>query len=162
LKVRDLMIPIHDFLRPDVTLKDAVNLLHIARRDAEKQGVKGLPVLDDHYKLIGILSMRDILKAVYPSYMSMMNLGNFTWDGMLESLAKRAGAEKVTAHMSRDLWTVQENDSLMECVDLMIKHDIKRVPVVDQTGKVVGMIYERDVFNAITNAMFDDRPEGEK
>ena len=162
MKVRDLMIPIHDFLRPDVTLKDAVNLLHIARRDAEKQGVKGLPVLDDHYKLIGILSMRDILKAVYPSYMSMMNLGNFTWDGMLESLAKRAGAEKVTAHMSRDLWTVQENDSLMECVDLMIKHDIKRVPVVDQTGKVVGMIYERDVFNAITNAMFDDRPEGEK
>jgi CBS domain-containing protein len=156
------MIPIHDFLRPDVTLKDAVNLLHTARRDADKQGVKGLPVLDDHYKLIGILSMRDILKAVYPSYMSMMNLGNFTWDGMLESLAKRAGAEKVTAHMSRDLWTVQENDSLMECVDLMIKHDIKRVPVVDQTGKVVGMIYERDVFNTITNAMFDDRPEGEK
>ena len=162
MKVKDLMIPIHDFLRPDVTLKEAVNLLHIARRDAEKQGVKGLPVLDDHYKLIGILSMRDILKAVYPSYMSMMNLGNFTWDGMLESLAKRAGAEKVVAHMSRDLWTVQENDSLMECVDLMIKHDIKRVPVLDQSGKVVGMIYERDVFNTITNAMFDDRPEGEK
>jgi len=162
VKVKDLMIPIHDFLRPDVTLKEAVNLLHIARRDAEKQGVKGLPVLDDHYKLIGILSMRDILKAVYPSYMSMMNLGNFTWDGMLESLAKRAGAEKVAAHMSRDLWTVQENDSLMECVDLMIKHDIKRVPVLDQSGKVVGMIYERDVFNTITNAMFDDPPEGEK
>ena len=162
MKVKDLMIPIHDFLRPDVTLKEAVNLLHIARRDAEKQGVKGLPVLDDHYKLIGILSMRDILKAVYPSYMSMMNLGNFTWDGMLESLAKRAGAEKVVAHMSRDLWTVQENDSLMECVDLMIKHDIKRVPVLDQSGKVVGMIYERDVFNTITNAMFDDRPGGER
>ncbi|MEI7639373.1 MAG: CBS domain-containing protein, partial [Syntrophus sp. (in: bacteria)] len=68
MKVKDLMIPIHDFLRPDVTLKEAVNLLHIARRDAEKQGVKGLPVLDDHCKLIGILSMRDILKAVYPSY----------------------------------------------------------------------------------------------
>ncbi len=150
------MIPIQDFLRPDDTLKEAVNLLHIARRHEERQGVKGLPVLDARQKVIGILSMQDILKAVYPSYMSMMNLGNFTWDGMVESLAKRAGDEKVAAHMSREVMTVQEDDSLMECVDLMIKHHVKRLPVLDQTGKMVGMIYERDVFYAITSAMLDE------
>jgi predicted transcriptional regulator len=156
VKAKDLMIPIQDFLRPDDTLKDAVNLLCVARRDVERQDVKGLPVLDAHQKVIGILSMQDILKAVYPSYMSMMNLGNFTWDGMVESLAKRAGDEKVAAHMSREVMTVQEDDSLMECVDLMIKHHVKRLPVLDQTGKMVGMIYERDVFYAITSAMLDE------
>ena len=150
------MIPIQDFLRPDDTLKDAVNLLRVARRDVERLDVKGLPVLDARQKVIGILSMQDILKAVYPSYMSMMNLGNFTWDGMVESLAKRAGDEKVAAHMSREVMTVQEDDSLMECVDLMIKHHIKRLPVLDQNGKMVGMIYERDVFYAITSAMLDE------
>ena len=156
MKAKDLMIPIQDFLRPDDTLKDAVNLLRVARRDVERQGVKGLPVLDARQKVIGILSMQDILKAVYPSYMSMMNLGNFTWDGMVESLAKRARDEKVVAHMSREVMTVQEDDSLMECVDLMIKHHIKRLPVLDQNGKMVGMIYERDVFYAITSAMLDE------
>ena len=88
--------------------------------------------------------------------MSMMNLGNFTWDGMVESLAKQAGNEKVASHMSRDVMTVQENDSLMECVDLMIKHHVKRLPVLDQAGKVVGMIYERDIFYVITSAMLDE------
>lgn len=162
VKAKNLMIPIQEFLKPDQTLKEAVNLLRAARRDEERQGVKGLPVLDDHHKLVGILSMQDILKAVYPSYMSMANLGNFTWDGMVESLAKRAGAERVAAHMSRDLWTVQEHDSLMECVDLMIKHNIMRLPVLDDVGKVVGMIYERDVFNVITAAMLDESPGEEK
>ena len=156
MKAKNLMIPIQDFLRPDDTLKDAVNLLRVARRDVERLDVKGLPVLDARQKVIGILSMQDILKAVYPSYMSMMNLGNFTWDGMVESLAKRAGDEKVAAHMSREVMTVQEDDSLMECVDLMIKHHIKRLPVLDQNGKMVGMIYERDVFYAITSAMLDE------
>jgi CBS-domain-containing membrane protein len=156
VKAKELMIPIRDFLSPENTLKDAVKLLKTARRDVERQGVKGLPVLDAHQKVIGILSMQDILKAVYPSYMSMMNLGNFTWDGMVESLAKQAGNEKVASHMSLDVMTVQENDSLMECVDLMIKHHVKRLPVLDQAGKVVGMIYERDIFYVITRAMLDE------
>ena len=156
MKAKELMIPIRDFLSPENTLKDAVKLLKTARRDVERQGVKGLPVLDAHQKVIGILSMQDILKAVYPSYMSMMNLGNFTWDGMVESLAKQAGNEKVASHMSRDVMTVQENDSLMECVDLMIKHHVKRLPVIDQAGKVVGMIYERDIFYVITRSMLDE------
>jgi CBS domain-containing protein len=162
VKAKDLMIPIQEFLKPDHTLKEAVNLLRSAKRDVERQGVKGLPVLDTHHKLIGILSMRDILKAVYPPYMSMANLGNFTWDGMVESLAKKAGAERVMAHMSRELWTVQEHDSLMECVDMMIKHNVMRLPVLDHSGKVVGMIYERDVFNVITAAMLEESPVGEK
>jgi CBS domain-containing protein len=162
MKTKALMIPIQEFLKPDQTLKEAVNLLRSARRDEERQGVKGLPVLDANKKLVGILSMRDILKAVYPSYMSMMNLGNFTWDGMVESLAKKAEAERVMTHMSRELWTVQEHDSLMECVDMMIKHNVMRLPVLDHSGKVVGMIYERDVFNVITAAMLEESPVGEK
>jgi CBS domain-containing protein len=160
VKAKDIMIPIQEFLKPDQTLKEAVNLLRSARRDEERQGVKGLPVLDANQKLIGILSMQDILKAVYPSYMSMANLGNFTWDGMVESLARKAGAESVAAHMSRELWTVQERDSMMECVDLMIKHNVKRLPVLDQSGKVIGMIYERDVFDAITSSMLDKKQGG--
>lgn len=162
MKTQDTMIPIREFLKPDQTLKEAVNLLQAAGRAVDRQGVKGLPVLDDHHKLIGILSMRDIIKAVYPPYMSMANLGSFTWDGMVESLAERAGAERVAAHMSRDLWTVRERDSLMKCIDLMIKYNITGLPVLDDVGNVVGMIYAQDVFNVIHDVILAESPEGGK
>ncbi len=156
MKAKDLMIPIQDYLSPDNTLKEAVNLLRIAKKGEEKIGVKGLPVLDKEGKLIGMLSMTDILKAVHPSYMDLMNLSNFTWDGMVESLAKSAADKKVETVMSKEVFTVKEDDPLMECVDLMIKNNIRRLPVIDKAGKVVGMIYERDVFFAIVKAMLDD------
>ncbi len=156
MKAKDLMIPLQEYLTPDNTLKEAANLLRIAQRGEEKIGVKALPVLDASGNLTGILSIGDILKAVHPAYMDLMNLSNFTWDGMVESLAKSVAHKKIETVMSKEVFTVKEDDPLMECVDLMIKNNIRRLPVVDKTGKVIGMIYERDVFFAIVKAMLDD------
>lgn len=156
MKTKDLMIPLQEYLKPDNTLKEAVNLLRIAKRGEEKVGVKGLPVLDDKGKLVGMLSMRDILKVVFPFYMTMMDLGDFTWDGMVESIAKKSSDKKVKDVMSKVVITVTEDASLMECVDHMMKHNIKRLPVVNKEGKVLGMLYERDVFFAITKAMLEE------
>jgi CBS-domain-containing membrane protein len=138
-------------------LKEAVNLLRIVRTGEEKVRVKALPVLDPAGKLIGILTMSDILRAVHPSYLNMMNLGNFTWDGMIEEMAKKAADRRVSEVMTKtEVLTVRPNDSLMECVDHMLKQCVERVPVVDADGKAVGMIYERDVFFAVVKAMIDD------
>jgi CBS domain-containing protein len=156
MKAKDLMIPIYEFLRPDNTLKEAVNLLRNAKRGEEKVGVKGLPVLDENGKLIGMLSMGDILKAVFPSYLSMMNLGDFTWDGMVESMAQKVSGKKVEELMTEPVVTVDEEASLMECVDHMIKKNVKRLPVIDKSGRVAGMLYERDVFFVIVKSMLDD------
>jgi len=162
MKAKDLMIPIQDYLRPDNTIKEAVNLLRTARKGEERVGAKGLPVLDKNGKLVGMLSMGDLLKAVYPSYMSMMDLGDFTWDGMVESLAKQLDDKKVDIFMTRHVITVKEDDPLMECVDHMIKNNVKRLPVVDKTGKIVGMIYERDIFFAIVKTMLEENTGGVK
>ncbi|HAK88996.1 MAG: hypothetical protein A2077_01355 [Nitrospirae bacterium GWC2_46_6] len=162
MKAKDLMIPLQDYLKPENTLKEAVNLLLTAKRGEEKVGVKGLPVLDKNGTLMGMLSMGDILKAVFPSYMSMMDLGEFTWDGMVESMAKKVSGKKVEALMTEPVVTVDEDASLMECVDHMIKKNVKRLPVLDGSGRVVGMIYERDVFSAITKAMLDENDGGAK
>jgi len=162
MKAKDLMVPIRDFLKPDSTIRDAVNLLKTAARGEQRVGVMGLPVFDDNGKLVGMLSMTDILRAVYPSYMSMMNLGDFAWDGMLESLAEQARDKKVGEFMSRDVVTVNENEPLMECVDLILKKRVRRMPVLDKKGKVVGMVYLRDIFFAITKAMLGEDIGGGK
>ena len=135
MKAKDLMVPVYDYLRPDSSLKEAVNLLRTAIRGEQKFGVMGLSVLDKTGKLVGMLSMIDVLKAVYPSYMSMMDLGEFTWDGMVESLARKAGDRKVNDFMTSPVVTVREDDPLMECVDVILKHHVRRMPVLDKPGR---------------------------
>jgi predicted transcriptional regulator len=160
MKAKDLMIPLQEYLKPETTLKEAANILRTAKRDEERFGVKGLPVLDAAGKMIGFLSMGDILKAVFPSYMGLMNLGDFTWDGMVEDMAKKAGNKKVSDMMTREVISVEEDSSLMECVDHMLKNNVKRLPVIGKDGKIAGILYERDVFFAITRAMLDENAGG--
>jgi CBS domain-containing protein len=157
MKAKDLMMPLQGYLKPDNTLRDAVNLLKVAQI-----GVKGLPVLDEAGKLVGMLSMSDILKSVHPAYMDLMNLGEFTWDGMLEETAKKIADKKVYTLMTKDVITVKEDSSLMDAVDHLIKRNVKRLPVLDNAGKLVGMLYERDVFFAIVKAMLNENSGGGK
>lgn len=153
MKAKDLMIPLQEYLTPDHTLKEAANLLRIARRGEEKIGVKALPVLDTKEKLIGILSIGDVLKAVYPKYMYQMDLGSFTWDGMVEKIAKKMAGRKVRDFMTQMVITVKEEAPIMECIDHMLKHNVKRVPVLNKENRVIGILYERDIFYFITDAM---------
>jgi CBS domain-containing protein len=156
MKAKDLMVPLQEYLTPGTSLKEAANLLRVARRGEEKVGVKALPVLDKEGNLAGILSIRDILKAVYPSYMYLMELGSFTWDGMVETFAKKAADQKVEELMTRTVITVKEDSHLMECIDHMLKHNVKRVPVLGKDNKVAGMLYERDVFYEISKSMIQN------
>lgn len=161
-KAVDIMVPITESLRPDTSVKDAVIRLKTTRRSEQKYGVKGLPVVDEKGKLVGLLSIGDIKKAIYPYYMKEMNLGDMAWDGMLETMARRLKEKKVGEIMTTDVPPVDEDAPLMECLDHMMKHDVTRVPVVDAGGRVSGMIYERDLFNVITDAIFglDNAVEG--
>ena len=156
MKAKDLMIPLQEYLKPDTSLKDAANILRTAKRDEERFGVKGLPVIDEKGTMVGFLSMGDILKAVFPSYLSLMNLGDFTWDGMVEDLAKKVKDRKVSEMMTKKVITVNEDSSLMECVDHMLKNNVKRLPVMGKDGKVTGILYERDIFFTITKTMLNE------
>jgi len=162
MKAKDLMIPLQEYLTPGNTLKEAAHLLRIARRGEEKIGVKALPVLDEGGKLVGILSIGDILKAVYPSYMYLMDLGEFTWDGMVESFAEQAADKKAADLMTRKVITVNAEATLMECIDHMLKNNVKRVPVLSKEEKVIGMLYERDVFYEITKSILSESAGGGK
>ncbi len=156
MKAKDIMEPIKDFLTPDETLKDAVRKMKVARRGEGKVGVKGIVVLDGKGNLIGIVSIKDILKAIEPFYMSMTDLGVFTWEGMLLEMAKKAADKKVIDVMTKHVVTVPEDAALMECADLIVKHNLQRVPVVDKQKKVVGIVYVRDLYYAIIKVLLEE------
>jgi CBS domain-containing protein len=159
-KAKDIMIPLHGYLREDSSLREAARRLVSTRRSEKRVGVKGLPVLDGEGRLVGIVSMGDVLKAVFPEYLALMDLGEFTWEGMAENLARKVGDKTVSRIMTREVIKVREESSLMECVNRMIKHNVKRLPVLDGEGRVVGVVYERDVFAVLTKAMLEVEGQG--
>ncbi|RME13473.1 MAG: CBS domain-containing protein, partial [Ardenticatenia bacterium] len=43
------------------------------------------------------------------------------------------------------LLTVKPSDSLWQALELMAKHDVHQVPVVDETGEIVGVVRRNDI-----------------
>ena len=93
----------------------------------------GLPVVDDKGKVVGVVSEFDLLKAIR--------------DG--KSL-EQVKAEDV---MSKNPICVSENTSVEEIIDLMMKHNIIRVPVV-RNDNLVGVISRCDILSNIVEPEF--------
>jgi len=60
--------------------------------------------------------------------MYLMDLGSFTWDGMVEALAQKMADRKVRDFMTQMVITVKEDSPIMECIDHMLKNNVKRGP----------------------------------
>jgi CBS domain-containing protein len=154
MKAKDVMTPLVDYIGPNDLLEKFVEKLRTARNRNISSSPKALPVLDEQRKLLGMISINDILKAVYPQYLYETDLSLFTWDGMLESLAGKIADKKISDLMTTNVITVTDTHPLMECVDHILKHDISTLPVLDHDGNLVGMLYESQIFFAITDAVF--------
>lgn len=156
MKAKDIMSPLHGHLKKTDTISAACRMMRVTRQNDKIEGVRALPVLDEGGRLIGIVSMGDIFKAVMPKYLGMMDLGAFTWDGMVEDMAKKAEGKLVSDIMTTEVITVTPDAPLMHCVEHIVVNGIKRIPVVSEDGnRVLGMVYERDVFFALTDIMLD-------
>ena len=156
MKAKDIMEKVEDSLSPEDTLKDAVNRMRVCRRGDMRVSVKGMLVLDRERRLLGILSIKDILRTIIPTYLSPA-LSEFTWDGMLEDLTKKFADRKVVEIMEKKVITVPEDAPLMECADFFVKHNLQRLPVVNGQKQVVGMIYIRDIYYALVKTLFEGK-----
>lgn len=55
----------------------------------------------------------------------------------------------VSEVMSKPLITVNPNTSVKDAVSLMEQKDIRRLPVIDEKGQMVGIITAKDIFKAV-------------
>ncbi len=109
--------------------------------------VSAFPVLGDDDKVIGIVSEADMLakEAVDP--------------GVISGILHHRDAEKARGTTAGDLMTaavvaVAPDDTVSRAAQLMYSHKVKRLPVIDAGGHLVGIISRADVL-----AVFDRTDE---
>jgi CBS domain-containing protein len=126
-KVKERMSKNPATVTPNDALKDAIWKM-------DKGHFRHLPVVDDQGKLIGILSDRDI-RLIRPSlaFVGKEDAMVQTW-----SIAVQQAAVF-------DPVRVKPDTTLKEAADLMLRWQVGGLPVVDERGKVVGMITYTDI-----------------
>lgn len=153
MKVRDVMEPLNCWLNPEMTVLQAIRIMQNTRR-GHGLPVNGIVVLDHGRKLVGILSTRDILRLLIPSYMYLHEITDeSTWEGLRLDRTERLGSLTVGSVMIEDVRVISFNDSILRCADLMLVEQLRRLPVVGTEGKVLGVVYLRDVYNAVTSLL---------
>lgn len=98
-----------------------------------------LLVLDDRGKLKGVVSDRDLLKALSP------------YVGSAAENARDAATLNKRVHqiMSRNLITLHARAPLSEAVKLFLEQRISCIPIIDETNKPVGILSWRDVLKTL-------------
>ena len=121
-----------------------------------REKIGGLPVVDEENKVVGIISETDIMQKetdiesprVINFFQGLIFLDDIK---KLEDDMKKVAAYKVEDLMSKDIITVNEDDSFDYVANVMIKKSINRVPVVDKGNFLKGIICRYDIIKAMYN-----------
>ena len=121
MKAQDIMSKNPTCVTPDTSLVDAARLM-------KQENIGVVPVVEsaNSKKLVGVLTDRDIaVRAVAEG---------------------RDGASTSVGHvMTSNVRTSVTTDSVNDVMDLMGREQVRRVPVVDERGALVGIISQADI-----------------
>ena len=117
-KISDVMTPNPRAIEPSTPVADAARLM----RDED---VGPLPIVEGD-RVVGILTDRDIV---------------------LRTIAEGKDPQSVSAGeiASKQLVTIDPDQSLDEAAQLMAKHQVRRLPVCEEDGRLVGIVAQADV-----------------
>ena len=113
--------------------------LEVVKEIFDTMNFHHLLVVDQHKKLSGIVSDRDLLRALSPYVGSAAETSRD-----LATLNKR-----VHQIMSRHPITLHPQSGIAEAVSLLLAHRISCIPIVDDEFRPVGIVSWRDVLKAL-------------
>jgi len=147
------MEPLSDWLTPEMNLEKAISVMRQAKR-GHGLSVNAIVVLDADRKLVGIVSTTDILRAILPPHLFFDEDSNAgSWESLRQDRIEKTRNMHVADIMTEDVRIIRTNDSLMRCADTLLVEQLRRLPVVALDGRIVGVVYLRDVYNAVTELL---------
>lgn len=131
LKISEVMTRNVKTVSPDMPMNAVLEILRVNR-------ISGVPVLE-HGDLVGILSIEDLVRCMEKNELQF----------------------PVSAYMSRNIVSVNAYDSVVKAIETFSTQRKGRLPVVDEAGKLVGIITKGDITRGVLNALQRDYHEEE-
>lgn len=119
MKVRDLMTTAVKYCEPYNTLNSAAHLMW-------ENDIGCVPIVDNERRVIGMLTDRDICMAAF-----------------LQGVALTGSV--VTSAMSKEVFSCSPDDDISTAERIMHDRQVRRLPVIDFNGRLVGIISLNDI-----------------
>jgi len=153
MKIKEIMTESVIFFSPEDSIYEVAKKLRESR-------ISGAPVLEGD-KIEGVISEADIMKLVereeielntfLPSPFDVLELPirmKLNLDRIMKKIQK-TGEMKVENVMTRKVITINQEEDVSKAASVMREAGINRLPVVNQEGKLVGILTRGDLLKAL-------------
>lgn len=146
------------------TVHEENDISDVLTRLAQEE-FNGFPVVDDDERVVGIVTQHDLVHIFQPSDRTLWIPVGFppfletleyaidlSWDDLDTELDLLKHASKpVRTVMTEEVVTVEPDTDFDRILDLLAddERDINRLPVVDDEGKLLGIVARQDVLRAV-------------
>ena len=142
MKIRDVMTTPVVSVTPDTYYADAARLMH-------EHALASLVVLDKMGSLVGILSEKDLFRALYPKYREFYRTPHAVFDEeQYEATVEDLREKPVRTFMTTEILSIGPDEPIMKAGGLMLAHHIHLLPVLDDE-KFLGVVSRENVFGAV-------------
>lgn len=153
MKVKEFMITDVITIKKDKTVRALLELLVTHK-------IGGVPVVDDDNRLIGVISDGDVIRYIQPKSQTVFDAFSLILVSEKEDLKHKLqhtvndSVEKMMRY--KGIFTVHPEDSIDEAISIFSKQHLKKIPVIDNGNKVVGVISRGDVIRYISTKLISD------
>jgi CBS domain-containing protein len=120
----------------------------------EKQTLKELSKLMYQRNIGGIIILKDILPNDTSDVDKPIGIITERDIAQLVAFSSNISTDTPTSElMSKPLITINQNASIKDATDLMQQNNIRRLPVLDNKGKLVGIITAKDILKAMMDLL---------
>jgi acetoin utilization protein AcuB len=142
-----VQVLVSEIMNPYVITVSPYDTLARAHELLVKNRIRRLPVVDGSKKLIGILTLKDIIEAK-PS-----DLKHTLY---IDDIYKHLSGLTVTTAMTSQPITIYQTSTVGNAAELMLEHKIGGLPVLDAADNLAGLITESDIFRLIVRRWRDE------
>ena len=153
MKIEEIMNRNVICLKPKMTLKEAAEIF-------AKNNINGAPVVNDSKRLLGILTIKDILKFikgrmesigiyVFPTPFDFMDILPVEIPVEHRDVIKEIARVRIDEVMEKRVHYVDKDTDVYDALNLLVKKGISRLPVVDENKKVIGIVTRSDILRAL-------------
>lgn len=141
---------IKDIMTEDVITVTEEDTIETCAKTLITHGLSGLPVVDESGILKGIITEGDLIrrgrKVPTPAYLEF--LGGIIYldnpNKFFEEVKKSMGltAKEV---MTEELTTIRAYDEIEKAANILVRKQIKRLPVLNDIGQLIGIVSRKDI-----------------